>query len=327
MLTKAPLDFETKNTHTVIVGVRDSKDPAGEADTRRDSLITVTINVTNRDEPGWATLSAPRARVGERIEAALVDPDRGVTGLEWAWERSPDRTAWTPIAGAAGAGYTPPPGDVGQYLRVTASYRDPFGGGKTVAAAPNGPVTAAAVTEFTDVAAEGVHAPAIEALAGERVFTDTECGEGLFCPREPLPRWVMAVWMIRLLDTADPATVGRSRFADIGGGQWWIRYVEQLAEREITLGCDTDRYCPDKSVTRAQMASFLVRALDLPAGDPAGFADTEGSVHSANIDALAAAGITVGCDTDPLRYCPNQPVTRAQMATFLHRALKLEPPT
>ena len=34
-----------------------------------------------------------------------------------------------------------------------------------------------------------------------------------------------------------------------------------------------------------------------------------------------AAGITAGCATVPLRYCPNQSVTRAQMATFLHRAL------
>ena len=57
------------------------------------------------------------------------------------------------------------------------------------------------------------------------------------------------------------------------------------------------------------------------AAAPAGFADTGGDTHEANIDALAAAGITTGCETDPLRYCPDQPVTRAQMATFLHRAL------
>ena len=71
------------------------------------------------------------------------------------------------------------------------------------------------------------------------------------------------------------------------------------------------------------MASFLVRAFKLPqAQTPAGFADTEDNVHAANIDTLAAARITVGCATNPLRYCPNQAVTRAQMATFLHRALK-----
>ena len=96
---------------------------------------------------------------------------------------------------------------------------------------------------------------------------------------------------------------------------------------DITLGCATNppRYCPDRSVTRAQMASFLVRALQLPpAPTPAGFTDTEGNTHQANIDTLAAARITLGCDTDPLRYCPDQPVTRAQMATFLHRALNYQ---
>ena len=71
------------------------------------------------------------------------------------------------------------------------------------------------------------------------------------------------------------------------------------------------------------MASFLVRAIQLPPAEtPAGFSDTGGNTHAANIDALAAAGITVGCSTDPLRYCPDQAVTRAQMATFLNRALE-----
>ena len=49
------------------------------------------------------------------------------------------------------------------------------------------------------------------------------------------------------------------------------------------------------------------------------------STHAAGIDALAAAGITAGCSTEPLRYCPDNPVTRAQMATFLTRALSLAP--
>ncbi len=72
------------------------------------------------------------------------------------------------------------------------------------------------------------------------------------------------------------------------------------------------------------MATFMVRALDLQPAQTAGFTDTGGSVHAANIDALAAVGITVGCSADPLRYCPDRSVTRAQMATFLYRALALQ---
>ena len=64
-----------------------------------------------------------------------------------------------------------------------------------------------------------------------------------------------------------------------------------------------------------------------PRGEPAGFADVEpGGVHSAAIEALFAAGITKGCSAESLRYCPDSPVTRAQMASFLTRALNLPAP-
>ena len=105
-------------------------------------------------------------------------------------------------------------------------------------------------------------------------------------------------------------------------------FVERLAGLEVTAGCAVDplRFCPDDPVTRAQMASFLVRAFDLAPGAPAGFEDVApGGVHSGSIDALAAAGITAGCSDDPLRFCPRDPVTRGQMATFLARADGLVP--
>ncbi len=101
--------------------------------------------------------------------------------------------------------------------------------------------------------------------------------------------------------------------------------INAVAAAGITLGCNppaNDRFCPTRPVTRAEMASFLVRALGLPAASPAGFVDTAGSVHQATIDALAAAGITYGCNPpDNTRFCPTDPVTRGQMAAFLVRAL------
>ena len=77
------------------------------------------------------------------------------------------------------------------------------------------------------------------------------------------------------------------------------------------------------------MATFLARALNLEAPEGrAGFTDVdESSVHAADIKALYAAGITLGCPSQQgLQFCPDQPVTRAQMATFLARALNLEAP-
>jgi hypothetical protein len=72
------------------------------------------------------------------------------------------------------------------------------------------------------------------------------------------------------------------------------------------------------------MASFLVRALDLPAGSSS-FTDIDSSIHKADIAALAAAGITAGCNPPAnTLYCPRDPVTREQMASFLARGLKLD---
>ena len=96
-------------------------------------------------------------------------------------------------------------------------------------------------------------------------------------------------------------------FMQRGGGL--IRHVEEAADRDITRGCAANppSCCPYESVTRAQTASFLTRALRLPgAHAPAGFTDTEGSVHATAIDALAAAGGTTGCATDPGAVLPRR---------------------
>ena len=116
-------------------------------------------------------------------------------------------------------------------------------------------------------------------------------------------------------------------FGDITGHQF-VNEILWLAEEGITRGCAAHSYCPTSPVTRAQMATFLARALDLEAPrQRAGFGDVDpSSAHAANIEALYAAHITTGCTQDPLAYCPSRPVTRAQMATFLARALDLEAP-
>ena len=177
---------------------------------------------------------------------------------------------------------------------------------------------------FLDVT-EGPHKPAIDVLGELGVFEGTLCGDETFCPIKPIKRSDAAVWLIRALEDDDPPAISRSSFTDVDDNAWWAPFVERLAELEITMGCRQQplRYCPDRSVTRGQMASFLVRALDLEPDDPAGFTDIEGDPHTDNINALFAAGITIGCRQDPLRYCPDRSVTRGQMASLLARALGL----
>ena len=181
----------------------------------------------------------------------------------------------------------------------------------------------AADGSYSDIS--GGHVPSIEALAAEGLLEGTECGPGRFCPKDGMKRWTMAVWLVRVLDDADPGPISTSRFEDVDPTQWWAPYVERLAELEVTQGCSREPalYCPDNTVPREQMATFLVRAFKLAAASPAEFVDTAGSSHAANIDALAAARVTIGCSLDPLKFCPKTDVTRAEMATFLARALGL----
>lgn len=102
--------------------------------------------------------------------------------------------------------------------------------------------------------------------------------------------------------------------------------IEWLAWEGITKGCNppwNDLFCPDDSVTRGQMAAFLVRALgysDDGGGDL--FVDDDDSVFEGDIDRLGTAGVTKGCNPPTNdRFCPDDLVTRGQMAAFLVRAL------
>jgi hypothetical protein len=107
-------------------------------------------------------------------------------------------------------------------------------------------------------------------------------------------------------------------FSDIGASIFRTE-IEWAAETGLTAGCGGGHFCPTASVTREQMAAFLVRALDLTDGaSPDAFSDIAGSPFRADINRLAAAGITAGCGGG--RYCPGLAVTRDQMASFLVRA-------
>ncbi len=107
-------------------------------------------------------------------------------------------------------------------------------------------------------------------------------------------------------------------------------YIEAIAAIGVTLGCNpptNDEFCPEGTVTRAEMASFLVRALGLPDAVDDHFIDDEDSIHQGNINALFEAGITRGCNPpDNDRYCPESKVRRGQMAAFLRRAFEYPEP-
>jgi hypothetical protein len=136
-----------------------------------------------------------------------------------------------------------------------------------------------------------------------------------FCPRLPVTRAQMATFLVRALDLP-PAS--QDFFSDDFGSSHETD-INSLAAAGITTGCASGSYCPEQSVTREQMASFLVRAFHLPAGTQNPFADV-GGTHAGDVAALYQSGITKGCSASPLFFCPGESVLREQMAAFLHRA-------
>ena len=211
-------------------------------------------------------------------------------------------------------------GESAIYGNVELSVIDELDGGYVVEVGPP-----SSEDYFTDD--EGAYELAIDALASRGFLDNTECGKGRICPGEVMERWVMAVWLVRVLEDVEPFGLGFSFFADVDTDEWWAPYVDRLGQLGVTKGCATGpaRFCPHDPVTRAQMATFLNRTFDLEPGPDAGFVDIGGNSHADSINALAQANITRGCATNRSQYCPEQSVTREQMATFLARALKLIP--
>lgn len=168
--------------------------------------------------------------------------------------------------------------------------------------------------EFDDTSGSA-HEDSIRRLAESGITGG--CAPQRYCPARAVTRGQIATFLDRALDLPD----GESTFADVPADHPHAIGIGAVARAGITTGCGPRVFCPGAKLTRGQMASLLTRALDLPDGDSA-FADVPADhPHATGIGAVARAGITTGCTTDS--YCPEGPVTRAQMASFLVRALDL----
>jgi uncharacterized protein YkwD len=144
-----------------------------------------------------------------------------------------------------------------------------------------------------------------------------------FCPANHVTRGEMAAFLVRALGLTDRGSVD---FAD-DNSSIFEADIEKLATAGITRGCNppaNTNFCPDSKVTRETMAAFLVRALRLTNQGSVDFVDDNGSMFEADIEKLATAGITRGCNPPTNdRFCPNDYVTRETMAAFIMRAVDL----
>ena len=154
------------------------------------------------------------------------------------------------------------------------------------------------------------------------------CGGGNYCPNDSVTRDQMAAFIIRALGDFYPPTPPSQRFTDVPSTNVFYNFIDEMAIKQITLGCGGGNYCPADIVAHDAMAAFIIRALhqsgyvptppatqrftDVPASNP----------FYAYIDEYAQRGIWQGC-TDGQQhstFCPSDPVTRAQMAHILVQA-------
>lgn len=175
---------------------------------------------------------------------------------------------------------------------------------------------------------DNIHEENIEFLAN-RGMTDGCAPElKMYCPDRQVTRAQLATFLIRALGETGASTSGPSRFTDVPDDSWYRPYVERLAELEISVGWPDGTFRPGENVTRAQMALFLTSAFDglAPVESPTGVFDDvpADAFYAAAVEGILAAGVTQGCAKTPGRnYCPNEPVRRDQLASFLAQALRI----
>lgn len=166
------------------------------------------------------------------------------------------------------------------------------------------------------------HQGDIEAIAEIDVTRGCDEDGVLFCPDSAITRAQMAAFVVRTLEL--PAS-DVDAFGDDDGGLFEPA-INALAAAGITTGCEDGSFCPGEDVTRGELAAFLRRAGELPAGETDHFPDDDGGLFEDDINAIADAGIVVACaDGTTARYCSGEPALRDQMASYLARFLGLDP--
>ena len=160
---EAPVDGDAANTYELTVSAA-----AGLSATDTQPF---TVTVTDVDEAGALSLSSTRPALGAVLTAVLTDPDGVTAGTAvWQWERSTGRNAWAVIDGAAVASYTPVAADTNTFLRVTATYEDEHGTGKTA----------------SEVAPNVVTGPLLTGLTAETDDSQADTARGLYPAFDPL---------------------------------------------------------------------------------------------------------------------------------------------
>lgn len=172
-----------------------------------------------------------------------------------------------------------------------------------------------ATNSFTDDE-DSPHETDIETLFAQGVTLG--CGPSIYCPNDAMTRGQITLFIFRQLGR-QPVAV--DYYDDDQGSQYEVA-TNSVTAAGIGFGCGDRQFCPDRPLLREEMAELLARTFSLTPSSTNWFQDDEGSAFEAAINALKAADITFGCDPgDETAFCPEDPLTRGQMASFFVRSM------
>ena len=261
---------------------------------------------------GAAVPPAVSVLIGSPIALTARASGFGPVSYQWRKNGAPVSDGGR-VSGAATATLTIDPADFSDAGSYDAVVTD-----SCTTTASNGAIVS---VEFADVATSNIFHADIITIATSGVTAG--CGGADYCPTALVTRAQMAVFLLKSEHGSayvPPACAGL--FADVPCPSTYANWIEQLSNEGVTAGCGNGDYCPDASVTRAQMAVFLLKTSQgsgyIPPAATAIFGDVPVDAFAAAfIDDLYTRGIAGGCSVSPLLYCPDNVVNRAQMAAFL----------
>lgn len=171
------------------------------------------------------------------------------------------------------------------------------------------------IPHFSDVPRYAYYTEGVKWLAANGITTGV--APQRYAPDAPVTRAQMVTFLWRMMGS--PASTTQHRFADVPAGAYYTPAVRWAKATGLTTGVSATRFAPDDIVSRAQMATFLHRVTGQRAPAQAlGFVDVPtNAFYTSAVRWAHQHNITTG--VAPNRFAPAEPVTRGQMAAFLHR--------
>jgi uncharacterized repeat protein (TIGR01451 family) len=284
--------------------------------TQGQPVAIYTISVQNVS----STAGAGNVSVGDTLPAGLTAT--AIAGPGWACTLSTiscSRSDSLPV----GSSYPP--------ITVTVSVAANAVSQVTNQAALSGGLGAASAADatniqppFADVSSTDSFLPAIDLLWESSITSGCQASPPGYCPGDNITLAQMAVFVVRSVMGNDNFTyTTMPYFTDVPATQPYFKWIQKIQDLGIALSCAANQYCPDTPVSRGAMAVLIVRGrygVSTASNYPATpyFTDVGTNYpYFPWIQKMKQLGITSGCS--PTTYCPDDPVTRGQMAVFIMR--------